>query len=51
VGKPVPFDPMQPNLRKHQGTSAAYPAAGCAIARERCVVVAFPVDPGMTDTN
>jgi len=51
VGKPVPFDPMQPNLRKHQGSSAAYQAAGHAIARERCVAVAFPVNPGMADTN
>ena len=51
MGKPVSFDPMQPNLRKYQGTSAAYRAAGYAIARERCVAVAFPVNPGMADTN
>jgi hypothetical protein len=42
---------MQPNLRRHQGTSAAYQAVGYAIARERCVAVEFPVNPGMVDTK
>ena len=42
---------MQTNLRKYQGTSAAYDAAGHAIARERCVSVRFPVNPGMVDTK
>ena len=42
---------MQTTLRKTQGTSSAYAADGHAIARERCVVVTFPVNPGMVDTK
>jgi len=42
---------MHTSLRKYQGTSSAYSAAGQAIARELCVAVAFPVNPGMVDTK
>ena len=43
--------PMQTMLRKSQGNSSAYHAGGDAIALERCVAVAFPVNPGMVDTK
>jgi len=43
--------PMQTILRNCQGTSPAYRADGHAIALERCLAVAFPVVPGMVDTN
>jgi hypothetical protein len=42
---------MQATLRKYGGTSLAKVAGGHAIARERCVDVAFPVDPGMVYTS
>jgi len=42
---------MQTILRNCQGTSPAYRADGHAIALERCLAVAFPVVPGMVDTN
>jgi len=42
---------MHTSLRKYQGTSSAYSAAGQAIARELCVAVDFPVNPGMVDTK
>jgi hypothetical protein len=41
---------MQTILRKHHGNSPAY-ADGRAIALERCVEVAFPVNPGMLDDS
>jgi hypothetical protein len=42
---------MQTILRNYQGNSAAYHADGHAIALERCIAVAFPVNPGMVATN
>jgi len=42
---------MQTILRNYQGTSSAYHADGDAIALQRWLAVAFPVNPGMVDTN